>query len=379
MGGCASHPDDLGRGPRAGDARALGAYHGADHDHDHDEDDDDDNNDAAYAESDASNELTFVGSQEEREARLARRGDFVDGDAEDGDEDEDARITREYEALRDEVLAAKDKMYRKMEKKGGYQLLQNVMAKLVSPTYFGAASWPSEHQAHRCLLNGPRASALIISDGLSDPCAPPRSGNYRGAIGNGDDIDDDRDYDDDGAGAGAGARAGSNREGVDRSLGFGYEVYGEFVDEEDSLERFTESDWVFTWEALLVDHIAQNLAAQGRDFLPLFRRLEGCMSLEIPQQSLPEGTPAELITHRGTVGVLLFNSKAPDLPSRIKLPTGQASLIALRLLDENQLDSILGATTQQEAINARLALVKQFTKDKSHHRISLAEFQTRDE
>lgn len=291
----------------------------------------------------------------------------------------------QYNELLDNVLKAKSKAYQRMEKRSGYQLLDNAMAKMVNPTYFGATSWPSPHQAHRCFLHKSRKSALIISDGLSNPYSPQEYARFinrdYGDDGNeydGDgELGDDDDNDDavveevkDNEGRVSQRRFHKLQRGNDRNIGYGFEVYAEFVghDQDALMYRFTEDDWVHTWEALLVDYISQTLASQGCEFLPLFQSLEACMSLEIPEQSLPVGTPPEFINQRGTVGVLLFVSSAPDVPNQIKLPTGKATLIAMRVLNDGELHSILVAQTQEEATEARLALAKKFSLDRSYHR-----------
>jgi len=244
------------------------------------------------------------------------------------------RLDMDFDTLLVEFFAARDRFYEKFQAKG-YELRDNVMAKLIDPSLFGAPSWPNFRQAHRCLLKQKRV--IVISDGLSDPFPP----------GELEEEEVDIEF---------------------ANVGFGFEVFAEFeMESHDVSRRFTEEQWVCTWEALLIDYITQNLAVRGRDFLPLFESMEEVMSLEVPEEVLPQHTPPAILNDRGTLGVLIYRSECKSIEPVVRLPCGKAKLIALKFLNKDELQSILDAHSQDEATEIRLALARKFRNNEEHH------------
>lgn len=243
--------------------------------------------------------------------------------------------------LVDQTYEARDRLlYDVLINDEGYTLNADVVSSL-GP----GPPWPNLRQAHRVLLTrneiGHHHRALIVSDGLSDPCY---SGQAQPTPG---------------------------------ISGFGYEIIGEFTDSTSTHaskeycnrldQNLNPTGWLRTWEVLLTHGLSQQIAGMQGGAVPYFDRWN-VVTTEVPVHE-NWGVPPSLV-HNNKVAVVTFESKAPWLPTNkmesrsLSYPAGSARLFAVRVISPSQLATILSSDDPKRA---KLDLIQSWAEDGSHH------------
>lgn len=228
---------------------------------------------------------------------------------------------------REQVYDSRDEQYYQLLEQKGYKKSELVRTKLINPAFLGGPRWPDLRQSHVSLINKELGQVIIVSDGLSDPFPQDELEVA--------ELPDDFE-----------------------NTGFGYEVFleGRFQD----INRFIGPEWVYQWEAHLVDYLSQVLANQVQICLiSLLNKNNGVMSIEVNKEHI-SGIPEELLLD-GELGVLLMLGEY--LP-KVKLVTGIVHYVAIKVLSVDQFKTLKECKFSD---NGRETLLEKFIKTKEYH------------